>query len=38
MKLPSLHNENPITLKCKFFGCKEEEPSHLILNYIVVNV
>jgi hypothetical protein len=22
---PSLHNENKLTWKCKFFGCKDEE-------------
>ena len=25
MKLPSLNNENRLTLRCKLFGCRNEE-------------
>jgi len=26
---PSIDNENPLTWKCKLFGCKDESPSYL---------
>lgn len=32
MKWPSIKNENPLTWKCKLFGCQDEDVPHMRKN------